>query len=281
MKLEIFQSDEINEIGSEVIRLDDEYRKLLDIAEEKVTLAFETRWKQGKLISENIDIIKEECGSQKNFAESIGKSEGMISNNKRAYETLKNDYNCDTWNDVVKLVKKRNIPLNSRSFEKIGTLLNEPTSETKQIDQIDKDLKRLEQLRAEADEILRRIEPAKKPDVYEHAFDLTEELSELNDYVINFDIEKRKWSNEKYLKFVRNFGVDLITMEPCESCDPHHTTITGGSGSMGEKLPDYLTIPVSRMTHMMIEGGLKNPSELEIAKALITTMSTFISMNLK
>lgn len=281
MKLQVFKTDKLNEIGQLIIEQDNKYQSLLNMAERNITSAFETRWEQGKLIYENLDYIKAECGSQKNFAESINKSESIISNNKRAYETLLEDYGCETWDEVVGLLKEKNILMNSRNFEKIGTLLNEPEKDTTQKEQIDKDRRRLEQLHAEAQEILKRIEPANKPELYDDAFELKEDLENIQEYIDSLDLERFNFKSEKYLDFVRNFGIDLITMEPCERCDPHHTNPRGGSGSMGSKLPDFFTIPVSRKTHLLIEGGFLVPSEKEILNALFTTVATFIAVNFK
>lgn len=279
-KLEIFQSPEVNKIGQEVIELDNKFKSLMDKAKENLTSAFQQRWLQGKLIAENIELINEECGSQKNFADSIGKSEAMVSNNRRAYEYLL-DEGCETWDEVVDLMENRKIALNSRNFERIKTLLNEPTKDRDPKEQVDKDRKRLEELRAEADELLRRIEPQRKPDLHADALEAIEDLEEIQKYVESFDIFKSKWKSEKYLKFVRNFGYDVIRHEPCERCDPHHTDIYGNSGGQGEKLPDIFTIPVSRGTHILLEEGILQPTPEELAEALITTMGTFIKLNLK
>jgi hypothetical protein len=68
----------------------------------------------------------------------------------------------------------------------------------------------------------------------------------------------------------------VITEEPCDRCDPHHTDWDGGSGGMGMKLPDWMTIPVSRHTHNALEAGLIVPTREQLMKALIRTMATFI-----
>lgn len=276
MKLKLFETDRLNEIGEQLIELDNFYSQYVATAKKNMLSAFKTRWEYGKLISENYDYIVENCGTQKVFAEVMGKTEAVISNNKRAYEYLLQE-GCGTWEEVAKKLQERRIPLTIRSFERIKTLLNEPTTDTTQIEQIDKDQLRLEELIEEANEILRRTEPASKPELHEDLEDVIQNIEAIRAYIESFDITKRQWKSEKYLNFVRSFGYDIVTKEPCERCDPHHTNFEGGSGGTGDKLSDFMTIPVSRDTHMMLESGFLTLSKEETAIALATTMATFIS----
>jgi len=277
--LELFDDDKLNVLGNELILLDKEYIQYIDKAEKNLYNAFETRWRYGKLISENTDYIKETCGSQKEFGNRIGKSEGVISNNKRAYEDLL-DQGAKTWDDVLELLDQKNIKPTVRNFEKIGNLLNEPKKDINQKDQISKDRKRLESIYEEANDILKRVEPANKPDLKEDAFSLVEDIDEIISYLDSFDPKKTQWEKKVYMDHVRNFGKDLITFEPCEKCDAHHTDEYGGSGAEGKKLPDYYAIPVSRTTHMAIESGLLVPSKEDILRAQFIVMSSFLTLNM-
>jgi len=276
-KIKLFASDRLNEIGTKLIRLDELLITELENAEKSLYSAFKTRWEYGKLISENYDHIVEECGTQKAFAETIGKSEATISNNKRGYENLL-EQGAETWDDVKSILRERGIKPTVQNFEKIGRLLNDPDPDTDERDQRSKDEQRLLRLREEAEEILRRNEPQSHPEVHAEAVDALEDIEEVQAYLESFDPLKRKWKSEKYLNFVRAYGRDLITGKPCERCDPHHTTPTGGAGGMGEKLPDYYAIPVARSTHMALESGLLKVKPEDILNAQFECLSAYISL---
>lgn len=278
--LKLFDDPKLNEIGLELIELDEQYSQHIADAKESLYSAFRTRWLYGKIMSENIDLIENECGTQKDFAKQIGKSPAVVSNNKRGYENLL-DEGCTTWEEVLELLKFKSIKPTVRNFEKIGTLLNEPSEDTSTKEQIDKDRKRLEELRGEAEEILRRLEPAEKPDLLEDAFEFVEDIEDIQNYVDSFNPERTGWKSEKYLNFVRNFGFDVITGEPCDKCDPHHTTPTGGSGVTGDKLPDYYAIPVSRKTHNQLESGTLELSPEVLLQAQFRTLTIFLTLNMK
>ena len=279
IKVGLFKSEVLNDLALRLIRLDDEYATSIEKAENSLYNAFKTRWLFGKYIHEYYDFIIAECGSQKAFAERMRKSEGVISNNKRGYEALLKE-GVTTWEEVVNLLKENNIKPHSRNFEKIGNLLNEPKKDTKQLDQKEKDQKRLEQLRAEAEEIYQRNEAGTSPHIAKEAIEYIDDIDDIKQYVESFDPEKVKWKSEYYLDFVRNFGYDLVTGEPCERCDPHHTDKNGGSGGEGMKLPDYYCIPVSRTTHQALESGMLVLTPEEILEMQFKVMSTFITKHL-
>lgn len=279
-ELRLFDSDELNSIGLEIIDLDNEYQKLINQAEKTIYDAFKTRWTYGKIIHENMDLIKEQCGSQKKFAETIRKSEAVISNNKRAYAALLSR-GCNTWDEVVTLLKENDIKLTTRNFEKIESMLNAPKEGTTQIEQISKDKREVENIYKQIEDIRLRLEPGSDPEIHEELFKLEEDLEYINKVVAMFEPEKMQWESEVYLDFVRSFGRDLITYEPCERCDPHHTTPSGGSGSQGAKLPDFFCIPVSRVTHIAIESGLLTPTPEQILQAQFICLTSFLYLNMK
>ena len=189
-KIKLFSSDRLNEIGTKLIRLDELLITELENAEKSLYSAFKTRWEYGKLISENYDHIVEECGTQKTFAETIGKSEATISNNKRGYENLL-EQGVDTWDDVKSILRDRGIKPTVQNFEKIGRLLNDPDSDTDERDQRSKHEQRLLRLREEAEEILRRNEPQSHPEVHAEAVDALEDIEEVQAYLESFDPLKR------------------------------------------------------------------------------------------
>lgn len=272
-KISLFKSDELNQLAVDIIDLDNQYAKYMKQAEENIYSAFETRWLYGKKIYENYDRIIDECGSQKEFAQKVKKSEGVISNNKRAYKNLK-EWGCNTFEEVKDLLGNKDIRPTIGNFEKIGTLLNEPDKDTKQTEQIDKDRKRLEDLMEEVGEILKRTAgDGSNPniDINRDAQDFLEDTKDIKQFLNTFEIHKIDFTSDKYLDFVRSFGTDVLTKEPCERCDPHHVSI--GSSKRDN---DLLAIPVSRKTHMMIHHGLDEYTERDIYEAVIYTMSTFI-----
>lgn len=273
--LSIFKSDKLNELARSILELDGKAGLETEEAYRKIESATHKRWLIGKLVSENIEEIKTECGTQGAFASKFGYSEATISNNKRGYESLLEQGGSD-WEKAKKILKEKEIRITSKNFEKVGSLLNNPDSHTLLKEQRDKDERRLEHLHAEIEEIKTRNESA-NPHVYELATDtedyakgVTKLLNQQNPY-------KSEWRSRSYLDFVKSLGFDFITGKPEEHLDPHHTDSNGGSGGVGgKKLPDNFTIPVSRQTHADLETGMLIPKDGEIAQALIKTMSIFI-----
>lgn len=276
-KLNLFETESLNVLAQDIFTLDNQYQMFMKRAEESIHSAFKTRWLYGKKISENYDTIIKECGTQKEFAKRIKKSEAVVSNNKRAYENLL-EFGCETFEDVVEVLEKREIRPTVTNFEKIGTLLNEPEKDTEQKEQVPKDRKRLEQIMAELNDIVKRNEPGSFPDIREDAEELIEDTEQIIEYIENFRPKTTKFSSEKYLEFVRSFGYDTITLEPCERCHPHHADPDGGTGGTGDKLPDYYAIPVSESVHKMIHLGILEPTAEEILRAQFWVMSAFIKM---
>lgn len=239
-------------------------------AERNLFSAFKTRWEYGKAIFDNYDLIINEFGSQKRFAEYIGHSEAVVSNNKRGYENLLKE-NCNDWYSVESLLKEKSIRPTIRNFEKIGTLLNEPTSDTKPKDQIPKDRRRLEELMEEVRDIIKRNESGNNIELAEDATEFLEDIEDIQNYLNIFDVFKHNFTSEKYLNYIRNYGFDIVTGEPCERCDPHHV----GNNS-NKRNADLLTIPVSRKTHNLLHLGVIEMTEREVNKYLIQVMSNFI-----
>ncbi len=280
IKSSIFKSEELNELAEALLELDNQYADFLNRAEKNLNSAFQTRWLYGKYISENYDKIIDECGTQKTFANKIKQSEAVISNNKRAYEFLLKE-GCETFDEVKALLRNKEIRPTIRNFEKIGTLLNEPTDKTTQIEQTSKDRRRLEELMDEVGDIVKRNEGGSDVELVSDSLEFLDDIENTIGYLETYDPNKRKFKSEKYLDFVRSYGFDIVTREPCERCDPHHTTPEGGSGSMGDKLPDYFAIPVSRSTHILLERGIIELTKEEILRMHFEVLSTFVYLHLK
>lgn len=279
-RVNFFEDEGLNALVFTLNRLDENLVSFRQTAKQAMYNAFKTRWEYGKLIHTNYDKIIEVCGSQRNFADQIGKSEAVISNNKRGFEYLLKE-GCSTWEEVIALLEAKQIEPIVTNFEKIGTLINNPTKDTTQKEQLDKDQLRLEQLRSEAEEILKRAEPMNKPGLVKDAFDVVEDIESIQKYISSFNPYHVKWESEKYLNHVRNYGQCLITGIPAQILDAHHTTPSGGAGPMGGKLADVFAIPVLREVHMGIEEGKINPSPEEILEAQFKCLASFIMLNLK
>jgi hypothetical protein len=266
-----FEDQTLNDIALEIIQLDTQMNLDLEVAYTKMTNAFERRWSMGKLLSENEDYILAICTTWNEFADKFGYSTSVLSNNRRGYQSLL-EAGCKTFKDVETLLIKKQINPTVRNFEKIGSLLTtgEPIKDVRP-----KDEQRLQRLFSEVQEIIDRNETANH-NVVERALELKDRIEQSVDHINKLDARKNVWKSKKYLQWVKTLGYDALTGLPCDTPDPHHTDIRGGSGGFGAKLPDMFTIPVSRDTHEMLENGMWEPTEVEIAEALINTMALFI-----
>lgn len=273
-----FEDDTVNKVALDVIELEAQAKMDAQKSLQYLESAFHRRWQQGKLLHENQEAILEHCGTWRNFCEGFGHSEGVISNNRRAYKALL-DIGANDWGKVKEVLSEKGIRPTIPNFEKVGKLLNDPDAATKPKDQRPRDERRLEEIQAELDEIRTRNESASNNHVVELAQDTLAVAGDLSAHINKLNPEKSLWENRKYIEWVKSLGVDMITGKPCANPDFHHTTITGGQGGIGKKLPDTHGIPVSRETHMMIESGFLVPSQEELAQALIDTMSLFIQTN--
>lgn len=275
--IDFFKSDQLNDVGAKLIDLYRRYTGDMKEAELKLRSAIERRWMAGKFISEYHDKIIEECGTQRAFGEKLGLSEGTISNDKRAYETLKEEGVLEL-DQLIPFLKSRELSSNVYTWERIGTLLNAPDSLKK--NQRPKDEKRLEDLYSEIEDIKVRNEGA-NPSVAERAGDTLKYLKDVEEHIGIQDIFRSTWRSREYMDFVKSIGWDYITGEQAEYLDPHHTLIDGSSRGPGGKVADVFTIPVNRATHNAIEEDRIKPTKLEIAEALVRTMALFITTNME
>lgn len=246
--------------------------------------AFKAKWEYGKALWEYEDIVLDEFDTWKEFAEEIGASPSDISRAKKGFEYLM-DQGADTWEEVKALLEQKQIKPTVKNFEGIGRLLNEPRPNEGYEDYTSRDQSRLEELAKEAEEILMRNENPNRNqpievDTSEDALSLVEYLTELREKLAKQDPYNVDWSSETYLNFIRGYGRDLLTGEPCERCEAHHTDPNNGTGAYGKKLPDWATIPVKTSTHDKINRGELIPTPEQILAAQVKCLATFI-MTLK
>jgi transcriptional regulator with XRE-family HTH domain len=154
-KFNQFKRQELNALADYLTNLDTSYRQQLETINKAVRTAFELKYEFGRAIDTNYDLIISECGTQKAFAEAIGQTEAQISNALRGYRSLKEN-GADSLDKALRILSERQIRPTSQNFDKIGSLLNNPTEFTTQTEQIPKDQQRLMDLHEEFDEIMRR-----------------------------------------------------------------------------------------------------------------------------
>lgn len=287
--VEMFEDEDLNEITGIIYQLDEDYRSRMDEVRQKMYDAFRTKWELGYQLWRYEEIIFDHFDTWAEFAEEIGKNPSQISRAKKGYEHLENE-GAETWEEVIDLLETKDIRPTAKNFEGIGRLLNEPNSPNTSKDdyenQVSKDMNRLAEISDEAEEILARNENANRnqpigdQDVPEMAEDTVKYLGELVDKLKRQDPYNIAFESEDYLDFIRNFGRDLITGEPCEKCDPHHAHPNGGTGNYGDKLPDWSAIPVSRDTHNKITDGVWEPSPEDILSAQVKCLVIFLMARL-
>lgn len=268
-----FDSDTLNEIGAELIELYKKSKNHLKKAQQHLSSAVERRYLAGKYVAENHEEILEECGSQRKFAEMIGITESMVSNDKRGYLALKEE-GAETFEDAQKLMQQKGINGTTKQWEKLPKLLSQPESE-RQKDNRAKDEKRLQQLYKEAEEIRQRNQTS-GGDIPSKAEEIESYIDDLQKSIKKTDPLSYEWKSQYYRDWVKSLGMDFLTMNPADKVDPHHTTQENWAGNTQEKVPDCFTIPVTRDTHMKIERGNYNPSHKKLSDALIRTLSLFI-----
>ena len=272
-----FESRELNTLASTLIQRNKKIRSNLRQAQDLVSDALLRRYENGKDVYDHYDRIMEEVGSQREFANRIGITESMLSNDLRAFRHAKEEYGVESLQDFTKLLSDKGIPLTVKMWEKLPSVLDQPKLAT---DKRPKPERKLEDLHSQAEEIRSQNEGA-NPAVFEKAEETLKYIEDITNYLNAQDTYKSGWRSRKYLDFVKSIGWDYITGDSSEQLDPHHTLPDGTSLGPHGKVADVFTIPVQRSTHTQIEQGQLKPSRLEIAEALIRTMSLFIITHLE
>lgn len=283
--VDIFENDDLNELTEILYSLDEEASQNYEKAKEYIRSAFHNKWEFGEELWRYENIIFEHFDSWSEFAEKIGKSPSQVSRRFSGYNHLR-EAGAETWEEVVDLLSEKSIKLTAKNFEKIGRLLNEPEEDEK-IDfdeQEPQDMNRLKEIESEAQDILARNEnpnrneplPDKKVELNEQAEQTLQYVKDMREKLAKQDPFNVEFKSEPYLQFIREFGKDLITGEPSEHCDPHHTDPFNATGDYADKLPDWSAIPVSRETHDAITTGRLTPTPEQILKAQVKCLAIFI-----
>ena len=270
----IFNSPELNELGTNLIELYKGFHGDLQQAKKYLNSAIVRRFNSGKLLSDNYERIITECDTQRAFGEKLGLTESMISNDRRAYEALK-ERGADTAEKMLELLREKNIEAKIFSWERLPKLLNDPDA-FREPDRRAKDEKRLEEIEQEAGQIRQRNESASNNNIAKLASETMKEVGELKDHLKKLDPFSYEWRNRKYIDWAKSLGWDFINDEPAENLEFHHTDHKGGSGGEGTKLPDIFGLPTTIKTHKAIEQGAYKPTSTQLASGLIKLHSLFI-----
>lgn len=278
MTKRVISNPEIVKVTEQIWSIEHKLADDMNVVMQRSKSAMQRRWEMGKLLHLNEDLILSEFEKWGDYAETIGTNLQVISNNKNGYRNLLNA-GCDTWDKVLKLLEERSLPVTTYTFERLGKLLAAPKDDEPQKVQRPKDEKRLEELAEEVEAIVKRNETSNH-NTFELAKGLFNQILDAGEHIGKVDPYKSTWRSEKYLDFVRQMGMDFITMSPEDAVDPHHT-LPDETQRMGLKVADVFTIPVARDIHQMIENGSFDLTKEEISDALIRTMSLFIIHNFK
>ena len=266
---------ELNDITERIYQLDQEINLSHQRAEKELYTAFKARWMMGEVLDQNENTILEHSQTWAGFAEFIGKTPAQISNNLRGYRYLLAE-GAEDWDSVLEIMQRKGIRPLSTNFEKIGKLLASPADDDDHKTLTDKQMKRLEQLSAEAQDII--DQNSTLTPIVDQARSIVEDIEQFKTSSLSFAPERTKWKNDNYLTMIRSWGRCEISGKPCDHTDPHHTYIDGINAAFGFKLPDYFTIPVSREIHEKIEAGNMEPTNEEILIILVTCMSRYITL---
>jgi hypothetical protein len=282
-KVNLFPADfrNLNKVTEEIYKLDQDMIKHFEAAEKEAFSAFKCRFEMGKILFDNETEILEFAQTWADFADIINKTPSVISNNLRGYRAF-NALGINDWDGAVELLRERQIRPLSSNYEKIGKLLSEPEPDDTPKTREEKDLRRLEQISGELTDITQRNDrPDKHSLIVEEAVTMLGQIEDFQRASLGFEPDETKWRSHAYLEMVRNWGRCEVSGEFTDYTDPHHTYVDGLNSAFGVKLPDYLTIPVSRELHMKIEAGQMSLDNEEILRILVKCMARFISIAFK
>jgi len=268
-----FNSSELNSLAATLIQRNKKIRSNLRQAQDLVSDALLRRYENGKDVYDHYDQIIEEVGSQREFASRIGITENMLSNDLRAFRHVKEEYDVDTLQGFTDLLDDKGIPLTVKMWEKLPSLLDNPNLAQK--DRRPSDEKRMEEINGELNEIVQRNEGQGHNSIIEEARQLRQQIKDAKQHINKLDPYTYDWESPSYRKFCRELGMCMLTKEPCKT-EFHHTDQFGSSGGEGTKLPDAFGIPINIELHRKIEDGKYHPTEMELATALIETLTIFI-----
>jgi hypothetical protein len=281
VKLFPAQFKHLNEVTEKIYQLDHEMIRHFESAENEAYSAFKCRYEMGKILYDNESEILEFAQTWQDFADIIGKTPAVISNNLRGYRAFLS-IGCDSWEKAREEMRGRQIRPLSSNFEKIGRLLTEPEVTDKPKTKQEKELQRLEQISTELNDIVARNDQGDKHSlIVEEAVNMLTQVEDFKIASMGFMPDQKRWKSNAYLEMIRNWGRCEVSGEITDFTDPHHTYVDGINSVLGYKLPDYLTIPVSRQLHERIENGDITLNNEEILLILVKCMSRFITLTVK
>lgn len=282
-KVNLFPADfrHLNKVTEDIYKLDQDMIRHFEAAEKEAFSAFKCRFEMGKILFENEKEILEFAQTWADFADIINKSASVISNNLRGYRAFQ-ALGVTEWDGAVELLRERSIRPLSSNFEKIGKLLTQPEESDAPKTREEKDLRRLEQISSELTDITQRNDRQDKHSIIvEEAVTMLTQIEDFQRASLAFEPDETKWRSQAYLEMIRNWGRCEVSHEFTDWTDPHHTYVDGINAAFGFKLPDYLTIPVSREVHQRIENGDITLTNEEILRILVKCMARFISIAIK
>lgn len=264
-----FRNPALNELAGTLITRNKEVLEKVREARKYLSSALTRRYLNGRDIDYHYPAIMEECQTQREFAQRIGLSESVISNDLRAFKALKK-HGIETPQEFKKHMNKIGVSLTVRNWEKLPDLLANPNSvKEDQRPQPEKDLERA------VDKIQRVANESPHSDIQAEAKIAIEQAQDLQKHLNQYNPYKYQWDVPAYRKWCRDIGMCMITKKACTT-EFHHTDPKGGSGGTGDKLPDVFGFPVDIDLHRRIENESEVLTESQISNAIIETLSLFV-----
>lgn len=276
-QIHLFKDPHVNDVASYVVNSIKKGQKHYDNAREELQLAIVEHWRRGKKLHEHYDAIIDECGSQREFADQIGISESMLSNDLRGYKATR-QLGCESQGDFLDLLNKKELRATTYVWERLPKLLNEPEKNEGKERQ-PKDEKRLQELFEEAEEIRQRNEA--NTEIQEEADYIEEHIQYISAQLMKENPTNLEWESEHYLEYIRGYGKDLLTGESVADgvrLEPHHVNpFTGQSGGgTGNKIPDCFTIPTKPETHKLDHTANSPFTKQDYQEAILIAMSRYL-----
>ena len=264
-----FKSDQLNQLAGALITRNKDALAELREAQELLTKALLRHFLNGKDVHENYYLILEECSTQREFANRIGLSESVLSNDLRAYRALE-ERGVTTPEGFKALLDKKGLTPSVKMWEKLPTLLEDPSSlERDNRPKPERDLERTQS------ELQRIANESPHTEIEAEAKTQLAQLEDLKAHLDKYDPYKYQWDSPAYRKWCRDIGMCMITKKACAT-EFHHTNPKGGSGGEGTKLPDCFGFAINPKLHREVEDGTVTLTTEQITNAIIQTMALFI-----
>jgi len=276
-QIHLFEDPDVNDVASYVVNSVNRGKEHMKQAKQELELAIVEHWKRGKRVDEAYDKIIDECGSQRNFADEIGISEAMLSNDLRGYRATKK-LGCESEGDFLDLLNQKGLKASTYNWERIPKLLNEPDKNEGKERQ-PKDERRLQEVFDEVEEIRQRNEA--NTEIQEEAEYIEKHIQYVSAQLMKENPANLEWESEHYLNYIRGYGKDLLTGETVPDgarLEPHHVDpFTGQTGGgMANKVPDCFTIPTKPETHKLDHTADSPFTKQDYQEAILTAISRYL-----